>query len=299
MTNESNEAKKNVDGGREDRLISFTDEEKELLRRTVCKNVSDDEFKVFLHVAETYGLDPFNKELFFLKDNKDKKNIFTSRDGYLSIANRHEAFDGLVSDVVRANDEFKRTTTGIEHIYGGSDRGNIVGAYALVYRKGRKYPVYIFAPFEEYNGYNSVWNRYPSAMILKVAESMALKRAFSVSGLVSQEEMDVQRLEDKEEKRKSGQDKVIKPADAKEEEKADSKSKSNKVKKLTGREKEIKSIVDGDIKLRKDLFEYLEHVKKMKGVDKISINDLTNKEYSELYHILQSFKRIDSKNKSA
>ena len=299
MTNESNEAKKNVDGGREDRLISFTDEEKELLRRTVCKNVSDDEFKVFLHVAETYGLDPFNKELFFLKDNKDKKNIFTSRDGYLSIANRHEAFDGLVSDVVRANDEFKRTTTGIEHIYGGSDRGNIVGAYALVYRKGRKYPVYIFAPFEEYNGYNSVWNRYPSAMILKVAESMALKRAFSVSGLVSQEEMDVQRLEDKEEKRKSGQDKVIKPADAKEEEKADSKSKSNKVKKLTGREKEIKSIVDGDIKLRKDLFEYLEHVKKMKEVDKISINDLSNKEYSELYHILQSFKRIDSKNMSA
>jgi phage recombination protein Bet len=298
MTKESTKTKKNVDGGREDRLISFTDEEKELLRRTVCKNVSDDEFKVFLHVAETYGLDPFNKELFFLKDNKDRKNIFTSRDGYLSIANRNEAFDGLVSDVVRTNDEFKRTTTGIEHKY-GSERGSILGAYALVYRKDREYPVYVFAPFEEYNGYNSVWNRYPSAMILKVAESMALKRAFSVSGLVSQEEMDVQRLEDKEEKRKSGQDKVIKPDDAKEEEKAVSKSKSNKVKKLTGREKEIKSIVDGDIKLRKDLFEYLEHVKKMKGVDKISINDLSNKEYSELYNILQSFKRIDSKNKSA
>ena len=298
MTNESNEAKKNVDGGREDRLISFTDEEKELLRRTVCKNASDDEFKVFLHVAESYGLDPFNKELFFLKDNNDKKNIFTSRDGYLTIANRHKAFDGLVSDVVRTNDEFKRTTTGIEHKY-GSDRGDIVGAYALVYRKGRKYPVYIFAPYEEYNGYNSVWNRYPSAMILKVAESMALKRAFSVSGLVSQEEMDVQRLEDKEEKRKSGQDKVIKSADAKEQEKAVSKSKSDKVKKLTGREKEIKALVDGDVKLRKDLFEYLEHIKKMKGVDKISINDLSNKEYAELYNILQSFKRIDSKNKSA
>jgi len=297
MTNESAAVKKNVDG-REGKLISFTDEEKEILRRTVCKNVSDDEFKVFLHVAETYGLDPFNKELFFLKDNKDRKNIFTSRDGYLSIANRNEAFDGLVSDVVRTNDEFKRTTTGIEHKY-GSERGSILGAYALVYRKDREYPVYVFAPFEEYNGYNSVWNRYPSAMILKVAESMALKRAFSVSGLVSQEEMDVQRLEDKEEKRKSGQDKVIKPDDAKEEEKAVSKSKSNKVKKLTGREKEIKSIVDGDIKLRKDLFEYLEHVKKMKGVDKISINDLSNKEYSELYNILQSFKRIDSKNKSA
>jgi len=298
MTNESNEAKKNVDGGREDRLINYTKEEKDILRKTAASNANEDEFKVFLHVAETYGLDPFLNEVFFWKDKKDRMTVMCSRDGYLKIANRNKDFEGLVSDVVRANDEFKRTTTGIEHKY-GSERGSILGAYALVYRKDREYPVYVFAPFEEYNGYNSVWNRYPSAMILKVAESMALKRAFSVSGLVSQEEMDVQRLEDKEEKRKSGQDKVIKPDDAKEEEKAVSKSKSNKVKKLTGREKEIKSIVDGDIKLRKDLFEYLEHVKKMKGVDKISINDLSNKEYSELYNILQSFKRIDSKNKSA
>jgi vacuolar-type H+-ATPase subunit I/STV1 len=136
-------------------------------------------------------------------------------------------------------------------------------------------------------------------MILKVAESMSLKRAFSVSGLVSQEEMDVQMLEDKEKERDIHQDKVIKPADEKEQEKVVSKSKSDKVKKLTGREKEIKALVDGDVKLRKDLFEYLEHVKKMKGVDKISINDLSNKEYRELYNILQSFKRIDSKNKSA
>ena len=295
MTNESNEAKKNV-GGREDRLINFTDEEKEILRRTVCKKASDDEFKVFLHVAETYGLDPFNKELFFWKDKKDRTTIMCSRDGYLSIANRHEAFDGLVSDVVRANDDFKRTTTGIEHKY-GSDRGDIIGAYALVYRKDRKYPVYFFAPFEEYNGYNSVWNRYPSSMVLKVAENMTLKRAFSVSGLVSQEEMDVQRLEDRE--KKSSQDKVDKYSDEEKPKKPVSKSNNGKVKKLTGREKEIKNLVDGDVKLRKDLFEYLEHVKKMREVDKISINDLSNKEYKELFGILQSFKRIDSKNKSA
>ena len=163
MTKESASVKKKVDG-REDRLISFTDEEKELLRRTVCKNASDDEFKVFLHVAESYGLDPFNGELFFWKDKKDRTTIMCSRDGYLSIANRHEAFDGLVSDVVRANDDFKRTTTGIEHKY-GSERGSILGAFCLIYRKDRKYPVYVFAPFEEYNGYNSVWNRYPLSLI--------------------------------------------------------------------------------------------------------------------------------------
>jgi len=297
MTNESNEAKKNV-GGREDRLINFTDEEKEILKKTICKKASDDEFKVFLHVAETYGLNPFLGQIFYWKDKKGNSIQYTSRDGYLSIANRHEAFDGFFSDVVRKNDSFKRKNDVIEHEY-GTDRGEIIGAFCQVFRKDRSQEVYSFANFNEYNGYNSVWNRYPSAMILKVAESMALKRAFSVSGLVSQEEMNIQRLEDKEEKKKSSQDKVVKPADEKEQEKADSKSKSYKVKKLTGREKEIKALVDGDVKLRKDLFEYLEHIKKMKGVDKISINDLSNKEYAELYNILQSFKRIDSKNKSA
>src|SRR6056297_2378493 len=144
MTKESVAVEKNVDGGREGKLISFTDEEKEILRRTAAKKANDDEFKVFLHVAETYGLDPSNGELFFWKDKKDRMNIMTSRDGYLSIANRHETFDGLVSDVVRSNDEFKRTTTGIEHKY-GSDRGDILGAYARVFRKDRKYPVHVFA----------------------------------------------------------------------------------------------------------------------------------------------------------
>jgi uncharacterized protein YjfI (DUF2170 family) len=133
-------------------------------------------------------------------------------------------------------------------------------------------------------------------MILKVAESMALKRAFSVSGLVSQEEMNIQRLEDRE--NKSSQDKVDKLS-TEEKKQTVSKSNNGKVKKLTAREKEIKNLVNGDVKLRKDLFEYLEHVKKMKEVDKISINDLSNKEYKELFGILQSFKRIDSKNKSA
>jgi phage recombination protein Bet len=145
---------------------------------------------MFMHLAKTYQLDPFQKEIFCWKYKGDI-TIMTSRDGYLKIANRHPEFDGLVSDVVHKNDSFQRTLEGVQHKY-GADRGSIVGAYALVYRKDRKYPIYVFAPYEEYRADKKVWIQYPSAMILKVAESMALKRGFSVSGLVSREEMDVQ-----------------------------------------------------------------------------------------------------------
>lgn len=176
--------------------LEFSPQELDVIKRTVAKGATNDEFAMFIHLCRAYGLDPFNKEIWFIKyvkQGQDPKKvdptIMTSRDGYLKIADRSPMYDGLVSDVVCQNDKFKRTIEGVEHEY-SSNRGAITGAYALVYRKDRKYPIYVFAPIAEYRGISPIWSKYPSAMILKVAESMALKRAFSVSGLVSKEEMD-------------------------------------------------------------------------------------------------------------
>jgi phage recombination protein Bet len=170
---------------------AMTPTQVQLIKDTVAQNATDDELKIFLHLAQTYGLDPFAKEIWFIKYNKGQApSIFTSRDGYLKIANAHPAFDGIVSDVVRQGDRFQVKPGSVEHAY-GDKRGPITGAYALVFRKDRQYPVYVFAPFDEYNaGNNPTWRKYPSAMILKVAEAMALKRAFSISGLVTREELD-------------------------------------------------------------------------------------------------------------
>src|SRR6056297_4247805 len=181
--------------------LSFSSKEIETIRRTVAEKANDDEFRMFMHLAKSYGLDPFNGEIFFWKVD-GKPTIMTSRDGYLKIADSHPAYDGIVSDVVRANDVFKRERDNINHEY-GADRGDIIGAYALVYRKDRRFPVYVFAPFKEYNAGTRVWAHYPSAMILKVAESMALKRAFTVSGLVSREEMDVIQTRDESDNEKN------------------------------------------------------------------------------------------------
>ena len=251
-------------------LISFSQKEIETIKRTVASDANTDELRMFLHIAKTYGLDPFNKEIFFWKI-KGKPTIMTSRDGYLKIADRHEEYNGLVSDVVRENDKFRRKAQGINHEY-GTNRGDIIGAYALVYRKDREYPVYVFAPFQEYFAGTRVWSQYPSAMILKVAESMALKRAFTVSGLVTAEEMDVQRLNEKDKKNPR------KPY-SKEKNKSDKKEDPIEIEaELSEREKEIKEIVGDNKNLRKDLFTYLRDVKEKEGLDKdkhISIDDLS------------------------
>ncbi len=63
-----------------------------------------------------------------------------------------------------------------------------MGAWARVHRTGRV-PTFFYAPFESYKRSNKVWSQYPDAMILKVAESMGLRKAFSITGLVPEDEV--------------------------------------------------------------------------------------------------------------
>ena len=160
----------------------------DIIKKTVAVGASDEELNMFLSLAATYNLNPFLKEIWCIKMG-GRVVITTSRDGYLRIANRDPHFRGLVSDAVYSGDKFTKTKDGVEHSY-SANRGQIIGAYALVYRDDRDYPIYFFAPFRDYNKKGSTWEQYPHAMIIKVAESMALKRAFAISGLSSQEEVE-------------------------------------------------------------------------------------------------------------
>ena len=182
-----------LDPVRESRPASWLDDPDavRLVASTVAKDATRDELSMFLHLAREYGLDPFAKEIWFIKRG-GTPTIMTSRDGYLKVANQHPQMRGLESDVVYEGDTFRKVGQGVEHSYSTNKRTVIVGAYALVYRRDRDLPVYFFAPFKDYfAGGSPTWRQYPHAMIVKVAESMALKRAFSLSGLVTQEEMDV------------------------------------------------------------------------------------------------------------
>ena len=163
-------------------------EEVDTIRRTVAEGATDSELKMFLHLSGAYGLDPFAKDLWFIKA-AGRPVIMTSRDGYLKIAQRNPHYRGMKADVVYAGDVFERTENGVKHSYATKSRGDPIGAYAIVKRDDRDIDTYVFAPFKEYNKSSGTWRQYPHAMILKVAEAMALKRAFSISGMVTQEEL--------------------------------------------------------------------------------------------------------------
>ena len=182
--------------------FAFDSDQIATIKRTVARECDDNEFQMFMEVVGRHRLDPFIGEVYAAKmpardGAKGQVAIIVSRDGLLAIANREGGFNGLDGDVVREKDHFKSTFTNgqrnVEHVAEGGPevRGAIVGSWAMVHREGRK-PTYFFAPMGDYKTGNKTWSKYPSAMILKVAESMALRKAFSISGVVGEGEIDRQ-----------------------------------------------------------------------------------------------------------
>jgi phage recombination protein Bet len=185
----------------------FADEQVEAIKRTVAKDATDAELVMFLEVCARYDLDPFAKQVYAAKI-RGAMQIIVSRDGLLAHAHKQPDFRGIIGDVVRAGDAFTVTykdgKRGIEHSYGTqvtasqpegqqTGRGDIVGAWAEVRREGHE-PTFYFAYLSEYNrGGDTPWAKQTSAMILKVAETYALRKAYSVSGVVGEEEIERER----------------------------------------------------------------------------------------------------------
>lgn len=171
-----------------------------LIKNTVAQGATEDELKVLLYLCKEYNLDPLKKEIYFLKYG-GKSTILTSRDGYLKIANVNENFDGLESDVVYQGDKLTKKEDGSIHIeYGEShiafDKSKLTGAFCSVFRKDRRKATTVFVSIKDYYKKGAlIWEQYINAMILKVAEAMALKRAFAISGLITREEIEKENFE--------------------------------------------------------------------------------------------------------
>src|ERR1700689_4280790 len=164
------------------------------LRAIVPNGTTDSELKIFYLNCKSSGLNPFMKEILLIKSNSGSTTV-TTRDGYLKIANSNPHFDGLEGDCIYEGDILARRSDGSIHItYGENhfkfDRNKLIGAFANVYRKDRSKASSVFVNMKDYNKSTKVWEQYPNSMILKVAEAMALKRAFAISGLVTQEEVE-------------------------------------------------------------------------------------------------------------
>lgn len=167
----------------------WSEEELAIIKTNVAKNTTDNELAYFIGVCSSIDLNPFLKEIWCYKDNKKNLLVFAGRDGFLKKAQQNQNFGGIRSSEVREKDDFSIDIANneIKNTFGKSERGIIIGAYAIAFRKDGE-PTIEYVSFQTYNkGYNT-WKTHPAEMIKKVAEVHALKKAFGLSLLQSQED---------------------------------------------------------------------------------------------------------------
>jgi len=174
------------------KVSGFSPEEVAIVKANIAKGVNDSELAYFLNVCKTVGLNPFIKEIWAYKDNRGNLLVFAGRDGFLSKAQLSPTYNGLRSSEVREKDEYQADIPNgkIKHTFDFKDRGAIVGAYAIVFRKDGE-PTVETVEFSRYNRNFGAWKTHPEAMIKKVAETNALKKAFGISGIQSEYDYNV------------------------------------------------------------------------------------------------------------
>jgi len=142
------------------------------VRATLAPDLTDGELQLFAMVAVRSGLDPFARQIYAVKRSSKqgpRMTIQTGIDGYRSIAARTGEYDG--QDEPTFGPPCSCTD--------GKGPQHPESATVRVYRKGMSRAVAATAFWHEYvPGDAFMWNKMPHVMIAKVAEALALRKAF-------------------------------------------------------------------------------------------------------------------------
>lgn len=166
--------------------------------RTKSGAVCDDQQAMkFLLLCKAKKLNPFEGDCFLVGyDGKDgpQFSLITAHQAFLKRAELNLEFDGMLSGVlVREKDGTLREQEGDFHT---SDQ-TLVGGWAKVFFKNRKYPMFKKLALVTFRKPFGVWNSDPAGMIVKCAEADALRSAFPtmLGGLYMQQEIEAHQTE--------------------------------------------------------------------------------------------------------
>lgn len=182
----------------------WSQDQVDVLKNTIAKGFSNDEFALFTQVCARTNLDPFRKQIYAMKRagkwnpvtreaGPDVITFQTGIDGYRAIAQRSGEYEGQTMPQWCGDDGVWKDVW--------LHDANPTAARVGVYRRNFREAVYGVARFSAYAQttrnkeggvkLNEMWMKMGAEQLAKCAESLALRKAFpeDLSGLYTSDEM--------------------------------------------------------------------------------------------------------------
>jgi phage recombination protein Bet len=177
----------------------FSEEQRELLRNTICKGCDNNQMQLFMYVCKKTGLDPFMKQIYAVvrKDHKASKE--ENRDV------REMTIQTSINGIRLIADRTGNYVPGREPTFQYDKDGRIISATAYAKKRtedGQWHEVSASAfysefvqKFQDYNTKQQVptkfWLDMPHNQLSKCAEALCLRKAFPADccGIYTEDEM--------------------------------------------------------------------------------------------------------------
>lgn len=180
----------------------YTPGQIDVVRNAICVGATDAELEFFLATCKRVQLDPFARQIWFVKRRQRIEDDFgnatwidvgkpeTSIDGLRTIAERTGEYEGQ-APFLWCGPDGKWTDVWLKE-------GPPTAARATIYRKNLREPMIATALFAEFcptyknGGVPAMWKKMGANQLAKCAESNAFRRAFprDLSGMVTDTEME-------------------------------------------------------------------------------------------------------------
>ncbi len=167
--------------------LDFSQDQINLIKSQIAPKATDDELKLFLYQAKRTGLDPLARQIYAIHRwnsmlKREAMTVQTSIDGFRVIAERSGDYGGQDEPVFLYENDI------------------LINCKVTVYRfRGEiRYPAAVGLAFwNEYvqigkdSNPTAMWHKMPHTMLAKVAEALALRKAYpqDLSGLYTNDEM--------------------------------------------------------------------------------------------------------------